>query len=84
VSEEKMMRKDTAEEEYEIVINNEEQYSLWPVDREVLAGWKTVGWRGTRQACLEHVEVIWTDMRPLSLRKKMDDIKDQAGGQNIG
>lgn len=56
---------------YVVVVNHEEQYSIWPVDRELPLGWKDAGKRGTKQECLEHIEVVWTDMRPLSLRKHM-------------
>jgi MbtH protein len=59
------------EVEYQIVINVEEQYSIWPIEREIPAGWRLVGWRGPKEDCLKRIEEIWTDMRPLSLRKKM-------------
>lgn len=62
--------------EYKIVINHEEQYSLWPVGRENPLGWKDVGKRGTKKACLAYIEEVWTDMRPLSLHTKMaEDIR---------
>ncbi len=68
---------------YKVVINHEEQYSIWPVDRENPRGWKDAGFEGTRQECLDHIEEVWTDMRPLSLRKKMEEmeqrIKKDAG-----
>ena len=57
---------------YEVVVNHEEQYSIWPADREVPAGWKLVGFRGVKADCLAHINEVWTDMRPLSLRKEMD------------
>ena len=53
---------------YAVVVNDEEQYSIWPEDREPPHGWREVGVRGTEQDCLDHVERVWTDMRPLSLR----------------
>jgi MbtH protein len=56
---------------YKVVVNHEEQYSIWPLDRENPAGWADEGTRGTRQACLDRIETIWTDMRPLSLRTAM-------------
>jgi MbtH protein len=56
---------------YLVVVNDEEQYSIWPADREVPAGWTAPGARGTRQECLDHIAGVWTDMRPLSLRKAM-------------
>jgi MbtH protein len=57
---------------FRVVVNHEEQYSLWPSDRELPAGWSDAGKVGTRDECLAHIEVVWTDMRPLSLRRTMD------------
>ncbi|MFI5496381.1 MbtH family protein [Actinoplanes sp. NPDC051859] len=51
-----------------VVHNAEEQYSIWPDGRDVPGGWQTTGFRGTKAECLAHIEEIWTDMRPLSLR----------------
>ena len=62
---------------YKVVINHEEQYSIWPADRENALGWKDVGKQGKKQECLDYIEEVWTDMRPLSLRKKMDEMKKQ-------
>lgn len=56
---------------YLVVVNHEEQYSIWPADRELPRGWKTDGKRGTRQECLDYIKIVWTDMRPLSLRQQM-------------
>lgn len=56
---------------YKVVINHEEQYSIWPEERENALGWKDEGFSGEKQACLDHIENVWTDMRPLSLRQKM-------------
>ena len=56
---------------YEVVVNDEEQYSIWPHGREIPAGWRATGVSGTKQECLAHIEQVWTDMRPLSLRKAM-------------
>jgi len=58
--------------ELKVVINHEEQYSIWPVDRENPAGWRDAGKTGTKAECLEYIQKEWTDMRPLSLRKQMD------------
>lgn len=58
---------------YTVVVNHEEQYSIWPADRELPLGWRAVGKEGTRQECLDYIEEVWTDMRPLSLRKKMEE-----------
>jgi MbtH protein len=56
---------------FEVVINDEEQYSIWPADREIPAGWRAVGVRGRRADCLRHIDEVWTDMRPRSLREWM-------------
>ncbi len=53
---------------YKVVINHEEQYSIWFADREIPLGWKSVDFQGTRKACLDYIEEVWTDMRPLSVR----------------
>jgi len=53
------------------VVNHEEQYSIWPADRQPPAGWREVGFQGTREDCLEHVRSVWTDMTPRSLRDKL-------------
>lgn len=57
---------------YRVVLNHEEQYSIWPRDRENAPGWRDEGFSGTKQECLDHIEEVWTDMRPLSLRVAMD------------
>jgi MbtH protein len=56
---------------YKVVINHEEQYSIWPADREPPLGWKEVGKHGLKAECLAYIKDVWTDMRPLSLRQKM-------------
>jgi MbtH protein len=58
---------------YEVVVNDEEQYSIWPADRDLPLGWHAVGKSGTKAECLAYIEEVWTDMRPLSLRKKMEE-----------
>jgi MbtH protein len=63
---------DDPETVFDVVINHEEQYSIWPTYREIPAGWSAVGKRGSKQECLEHIDLVWTDMRPLSLRKHME------------
>jgi MbtH protein len=57
---------------YNVVVNHEEQYSIWPADRENALGWKDAGKSGTKAECLAYIEEVWTDMRPLSLRKQME------------
>lgn len=61
---------------YQVVVNHEEQYSIWPDYKEVPKGWRGVGKRGKKAECLEYIEAVWTDMRPRSLRQKM--AADQA------
>jgi MbtH protein len=61
---------------YKIVVNHEQQYSIWPADRENALGWKDYGFSGTKEECLARIKEIWTDMRPKSLR----DQGDTSGG----
>jgi MbtH protein len=56
---------------YSVVVNHEEQYSIWLADREIPPGWREAGKKGKKSECLAYVEEVWTDMRPLSLRKSM-------------
>ena len=58
---------------YKVVVNHEEQYSIWPADRENAPGWRDEGKRGTKAECLSHIGEVWKDMRPLSLRKQMEE-----------
>ncbi len=60
------------QKQFIVLINAEEQYSLWPHGKEVPQGWQAVGKQGTRSECCDYVDTVWTDMRPLSLRRKMD------------
>jgi len=64
-------REDTSA--YRVVVNHEDQYSIWPEGHEIPLGWKAVGKIGTKSECLEYIKEVWTDMRPLSLRKKMEE-----------
>ena len=57
---------------YKVVVNHEEQYSIWPASKENPLGWKDAGKTGSKSDCLAFVKEVWTDMRPLSLRKKME------------
>jgi MbtH protein len=57
---------------YKVVVNHEEQYSIWFADRDLPAGWKEAGKEGVKEECLAYIEQVWKDMRPLSLRKQMD------------
>lgn len=58
---------------YKVVVNHEEQYSIWPADRENPLGWNDAGKTGPKAECLAHIKEVWTDMRPLSLRKQMEE-----------
>lgn len=62
------MSDDRSGQIFEVVMNHEEQYSIWPASKAVPEGWRLVGTRGTREECLSHVSAVWTDMRPLSAR----------------
>jgi MbtH protein len=61
-----------------VVVNDEEQYSIWPVGRDLPAGWRPDGFTGTEAECLAYIDETWTDMRPASLRRWMRD-HQQAG-----
>lgn len=66
-----MSDQNTNEVTYKVVINDEKQYSIWPQARENALGWHDEGKSGTKEECLAHIDEVWTDMRPLSLQKKM-------------
>ena len=65
-------------QQYTVVMNHEEQYSIWFVDREIPAGWREAGKSGTKAECLDYIDQVWTDMRPLSLRKQMEELARQG------
>ena len=67
---------------YIVVMNEEEQYSIWLADREVPAGWSVAGPTASKTDCLAYIERVWTDMRPRSLRNWMD--QQEAGGSDAG
>lgn len=54
---------------YAVVVNDEEQHSIWPVGRSIPAGWHAVGMEGAKSDCLAHIAEVWTDLRPLSVRR---------------
>ena len=58
---------------YHVVVNHEEQYSVWPVHREIPAGWAPDGTTGMLKECTDHIDRVWTDMRPLSLRRQLEE-----------
>ena len=63
---------DSEDTVFKVVINNEEQYSIWPEHKEVPEGWRASGYIGKKAECLAHIKEVWTDMRPLSLRQQME------------
>lgn len=67
---------------YKVVVNHEEQYSIWPVGRELPLGWREAGKEGSKADCLAFIEEVWTDMRPLSLRKKMQETEQNQLGDD--
>jgi MbtH protein len=64
-----------------VVLNDEEQYSIWPADRANPAGWRDEGTQGTQQQCLDHIEKVWTDMRPMSVRTRLGSAVPAGGRQ---
>jgi MbtH protein len=58
---------------YNVVVNHEEQYSIWPAYKENALGWRNEGKSGTKEECMAYIKEVWTDTRPLSLRKKMQE-----------
>ena len=66
------MPDDDDTQEYSVVINDEEQYSIWFENREIPNGWRAVGRKGSKSECLDYIRDTWTDMRPLSLRRAME------------
>lgn len=67
---------------YNVVINDEEQYSIWLADRENALGWRNEGKSGTKSECLAYIDEVWTDMRPLSLRKHMEKVAQEKAAAN--
>ncbi len=65
------MNDEDTQQLYKVVVNDEEQYSIWPADRGEPLGWRSAGKTGTKADCLGYIKAVWTDMRPLSLRKRM-------------
>jgi MbtH protein len=60
-------------DEYICLVNNEGQYSIWFASKEIPLGWKKEGPKGSKEICLEYIKNTWLDMRPLSLRKQMEE-----------
>ena len=66
---------------FQVVRNGEEQYSIWFADRDLPAGWQAEGTMGTREDCLDHIERIWPDIRPLSLRQRLAEAAQAPANQ---
>jgi MbtH protein len=76
------MDKEEDTREYQVLVNSEEQYSLWLAGQAIPNGWRQVGPTGQKQVCLDYVKEVWTDMRPLSVRKAMEKYQaEQAAKQ---
>ena len=65
-----------------VVVNHEEQYSIWPDYKAIPAGWRETGKSGKKDECLQWIDEVWTDMRPLSLRQAMAGSAGPEGGTN--
>jgi MbtH protein len=61
----------SGQELFVVLMNDEEQYSLWPSGKDTPSGWRATEMRGTEEACMKWVDEVWTDMRPASLRAAM-------------
>jgi MbtH protein len=66
--------------QFQVLVNHEEQYSLWPTFKEIPNGWRQVGPVGSKQECLDYVEQVWTDMRPLSVRRQIAEAEAARAG----
>jgi len=62
---------------YKVVINHEEQYSIWPEDQPNPLGWRDAGTRGSKEECLAYIKEVWTDMRPRAFQGKLDEASQQ-------
>lgn len=70
--------------EFLVLVNAENQYSLWPAHLEIPAGWTVTGPRGKLQICVDWVDRNWTDMRPLSLVREMEEDERQRSSGALG
>jgi len=70
---------------YTVVLNHEEQYSIWPKSKSIPAGWRAAGNEGRKAECLQYIDKVWMDMRPLSLRRKMEaDLQSSSSAVEMG
>lgn len=63
---------DSSGDTYDVVLNDEEQHSIWPAGRDLPAGWRKSGFSGQKEDCLAHIDEVWTDIRPLSVRRAIE------------
>jgi len=75
------MDKEEDTREYQVLVNSEEQYSLWLAGQAIPNGWRQVGPTGQKQVCLDYVKEVWTDMRPLSVRKAMEQYQAEQAAK---
>lgn len=61
---------------YQVVVNAEEQYSLWPRIKPLPAGWTSCGVSGSKQDCLDYIEATWTNILPLSVRRRLEEAEN--------
>ncbi|MGI8546380.1 MAG: MbtH family protein [Gemmatimonadaceae bacterium] len=76
-----MYNEDEDTRTYHVVMNHEEQYSIWLDGKPIPSGWSAVGKSGPKAECLAYIEEVWTDMRPLSLRKHMEEFEGRRAVQ---
>ncbi len=73
------MKEETEDNQlFKAVVNHEEQYSIWAAHKENPVGWKDAGKTGTKQECLDYIKQVWTDMRPLSVRRQMEKLQSES------
>ena len=77
MSKQEIQKEEEYKEMYLVLINHEGQYSFWPSYKPIPAGWDAVGGERTKEQCVAYVDEVWTDMTPLSLRKQMEELKNQ-------
>ncbi|MEU9132189.1 MbtH family NRPS accessory protein [Kitasatospora sp. NPDC048540] len=68
---------DEDDRQYKVVVNQEEQYSIWPSGKDNAPGWRDAGKDGSKQECLAHIQAVWTDLRPAGLRRHLDALAEE-------
>jgi MbtH protein len=61
-----------------VVVNSEEQYSIWPIGSDIPGGWSPADFQGSEDECLDHIDRVWTDLRPLSLRRALGELSQPS------